>query len=103
LLSEGWGGSGRPLAAASAAAKRGALAELRGYFVRQQGHLGHARRLGSGQSIGSGLVGARGQVVGRRLKQAGARWAIRRVSRMATLCCAWHGDTWKPYRDACLY
>jgi hypothetical protein len=81
--------------------KREALAGLRGYFGKQREHLGYAERLGSGQSIGSGLVeGSCKQVIGRRLKQTGARWTIRRVNRMATLCCALHGDTWKPYWDA---
>jgi hypothetical protein len=81
--------------------KRQALEGLRGYFGRQEAHLGYAERLGAGQSIGSGLVeGACKQVIGRRLKQTGARWTIRRVNRMATLCCALHGDTWKPYWDA---
>jgi hypothetical protein len=81
--------------------KREALAALRGYFCRQKEHLGYRQRLESGQSIGSGLVeGSCKQVIGRRLKQTGARWTIRRVNRMATLCCALHGDTWKPYWDA---
>jgi len=81
--------------------KREALEGLRGYFGRQRERLGYAGRLGSGQSIGSGLVeGSCKQVIGRRLKQTGARWTIRRVNRMATLCCALHGDTWKPYWDA---
>jgi hypothetical protein len=81
--------------------QRQALERLRGYFGRQQEHLDYAERLASGQSIGSGLVeGSCKQVIGRRLKQTGARWTIRRVNRMATLCCALHGDTWKPYWDA---
>ena len=81
--------------------KREALAGLRGYFCRQKEHLGYAERLRSGQAIGSGLVeGACKQVIGRRLKQTGARWTVRRVNRMATLCCALHGDTWTPYWDA---
>jgi hypothetical protein len=79
-------------------AKRRALDELEGYVYRQREHLGYAERLASGQSIGSGLVeGACKQVIGRRLKQTGARWRLRRANRMATLCCALHGDTWKPY------
>jgi hypothetical protein len=46
----------------------------------------------------SGLVeGACKQVIGRRLKQTGARWRIRRANRMATLCCTLHGDTWDTY------
>ena len=62
------------------------------------GHTGYAARLASGQSIGSGMVeGACKTVVGRRLKQTGARWRVRRANRMATLCGASHGDTWDPY------
>ena len=81
-----------------ARAKRRALDELEGYFYRQREHLGYAGRLASGQSIGSGLVeGSCKQVIGRRLKQTGARWRIRRANRMATLGCTLHGDTWKPY------
>ena len=79
-------------------AKRRALDELEGYFYRQRGHLGYAPRLARGQSIGSGLVeGACKQVIGRRMKQTGARWRVRRANRMATLCCTFHSDTWKPY------
>ena len=79
-------------------AKRRALDELDGYFYRRREHLGYAGRLASGQSIGSGLVeGACKQVIGRRMKQTGARWRVRRANRMATLCCTLHGDSWKPY------
>lgn len=105
LLSAGRAGIERLLTATRAelrtAGQRQALEGLRGYFRRQQDHLGYAERLEAGQSIGSGLVeGSCKQVIGRRLKQTGARWTIRRVNRMATLCCALHGDTWKPYWDA---
>jgi hypothetical protein len=73
---------------------------LEGYFYRQREHLGYAVRLASGRSIGSGLVGgACKQVIGRRRKQTGARWRVRRANRMATLCCTLHGDTWKTYWD----
>ncbi len=83
------------------AGRRRALAALGGYFARQAAHLDYAGRLAAGRSIGSGLVeGACKQVIGRRLKQTGARWTRRRVNRMATLCCALHGDTWGPYWDA---
>ena len=81
-------------------AKRRALDELEGYFYRQREHLGYAGRLGCGQSIGSGLVeGACKQVIGRRMRQTGARWRVRRANRMATLCCTLHGDTGKTYWD----
>jgi hypothetical protein len=78
--------------------KRRALDELEGYFGRQRAHLDYAGRLQRGQSIGSGLVeGACKQVIGRRMKQTGARWRVRRANRMATLCCTFHGDTWRAY------
>ncbi len=104
LLAGGWPALAERTAAARrqvrARAKRRALDELEGYFYRQREHLGYAGRLASGQSIGSGLVeGACKQVIGRRLKQTGARWRVRRANRMATLCCTLHGDTWKTYWD----
>jgi hypothetical protein len=102
LLTGGWPALAAHTAAARrgarSAAKRRALDELDGYCYRQREHLGYAGRLAAGQSIGSGLVeGACKQVIGRRMKQTGARWRVRRANRMATLCCTLHGDTWTPY------
>ena len=104
LLTEGAAGVQAYVAAARAevrsAAKRQALDEVARYFARRADYLGYAERLALGQSIGSGLVeGACKQVIGRRLKQTGARWRVRRANRMATLCCTLHGDTWKVYWD----
>jgi len=71
---------------------------LHSYFEPHVGHTGYAERLRSGQSIGSGLVeGACKQVIGRRLKQTGARWKVRRVERMATLCAVQASDQWLTY------
>ena len=51
-----------------------------------------------GRSSGSGLVeGACKQVIGRRLKQTGARWKVRRVERMATLCAVLACGQWQAY------
>jgi hypothetical protein len=102
LLRGGAAGVQAHLAAARAeartGAKRWALEEVAGYFARRGAYLGYAERLALGQSIGSGLVeGACKQVIGRRMKQTGARWRVRRANRMATLCCTFHGDTWKTY------
>jgi hypothetical protein len=83
---------------ARSAAERAALDDVAGYFGRRAELLGYAGRLAAGQSIGSGLVeGACKQVIGRRMKQTGARWRVRRANRMATLCCTLHGDTWDIY------
>ena len=73
-------------------------------FERRADYLGYAERLALGQSIGSGLVeGACKQVIGRRMKQTGARWRVRRANRMATLCGTFHGDPWTPYWDHLLH
>jgi hypothetical protein len=75
-----------------------AWAGLRGYFEPHAAHTGYAERLRLGQSIGSGLVeGACKQVIGRRLKQTGARWKVRRVERMAALCALQASDQWTTY------
>ena len=72
--------------------------EWRGYFEPHGEHTGYAARLAEGRSIGSGLVeGSCKQVVGRRLKQTGARWKVRRVERMATLCAVQASDQWDAY------
>jgi hypothetical protein len=71
---------------------------LRGYFEAHVEHTGYAARLAEGRAIGSGLVeGACKQVVCRRLKQTGARWKVRRVERMATLCAVQASQQWDAY------
>ena len=95
-----------PAAVAWAEARRGTLLESGGaallaeleragprgvgareYFRPHAARMDYPGRRATGQSIGSGLVeGACKQVVGRRLKQTGARWRVRRAERMATLC-----------------
>lgn len=71
---------------------------LRGYFESHVNHTGYAARLAEGRVIGSGLVeGSCKQVVCRRLKQTGARWRVRRVERMATLCAVQAGQQWEGY------
>jgi hypothetical protein len=71
---------------------------LRGYFEPHTDHTGYAGRLAEGRAIGSGLVeGSCKQVVGRRLKQTGARWKVRRVERMASLCAVQASDQWDAY------
>lgn len=83
--------------------KRAALAGVTRYFVRRSAYLGYAERLALGQSIGSGpMEEACKQVIGRRMKQTGARWRVRRANQMATLCCTFHGDTWDRYWKHCL-
>ena len=52
----------------------------------------------AGLPIGSGQVeGACKNLVGRRLKQTGARWRIRRLNRMASLCSLLYSDLWDQF------
>ena len=39
-------------------------------------------------------------MIGRRLKQTGARWRVRRVNRMASLCSLLYSDNWAAYWEA---
>ena len=80
------------------AAARQGLAELAGYFEGHRDHTAYRQRLGTGQAIGSGLVeGACKTVVGRRLKQTGARWRVRHAERILALCGALYSDLWDLY------
>jgi hypothetical protein len=68
----------------------------RAYFVPHAEHTAYAARSAAGRSIGSGLVeGACKQVVGRRRKQAGARWTVRRAERMASPCAVQASGQWE--------
>jgi hypothetical protein len=54
--------------------------------------------LAEGRSIGSGMVeGACKTAIGLRLKQTGARWRIKRLERMAALCCLGYSDLFDAY------
>lgn len=105
LLRDGWWGLcdhvGETLTEAAVhadAKKRKALEGLVGYFSKHTEHVGYCLRLRRGQSIGSGMVeGAAKNLVGRRMKQTGARWEVDRVNRMAELCCTLYSDCWDKY------
>jgi hypothetical protein len=102
LLSGGWPTVRQRLRAAWLRTKkrshRKRLQSLATYLGKHCQRLDYARRLAEGRSIGSGQVeGACKHVIGRRLKQTGARWRVRRVNRMASLCCLVYSDHWDRY------
>ena len=69
-----------------------------GYFRTHEVRLCYAKRLSEGRSIGSGQVeGACKNMIGKRLKQTGARWRIRRLNGMASLCAVRYSGPWKLY------
>ena len=101
-LSDGWAGLcdhiGATLEMSPELAGHAALGTLTGYFAAHTGRLNYCHRLYTGQSIGSGMVeGAAKNLVGRRLKQTGARWEVKNVNRMAELCCLTYSDHWNLY------
>ncbi len=65
------------------------------YFERHEAHLNYANELAADRAIRSGTVeGACKIVIGRRLKQTGARWRIRHANRVAVLCSTLDSDHW---------
>jgi hypothetical protein len=102
LLAQGWPGLAAELAARRQATRgrkqRSAIDSLRQYLGNHTGHLDYAAQLAAGRTIGSGMVeGACKNVIGRRLKQTGARWRIRRANRMATLATTLYSNEWDHY------
>jgi hypothetical protein len=78
--------------------QRASLDDLCAYLRPHLEHTPYRDRLTKGQTIGSGLVeGACKTVIGRRLKQTGARWRIRRLEQMASLCCVLYSNQWETY------
>jgi hypothetical protein len=79
----------------------GAAPGLLNYFCGHRDRLNYAVRLRRGQPIGSGLIeGACKQMIGRRLKQTGARWLVANANRMALLCSLAYADSLPLYFNA---
>lgn len=102
LLSDGWAGLcdhlGQTLTPHDDPSDRAPLDAMMGYFGKHTERLNYCHRLYTGQSIGSGMVeGAAKNLVGRRLKQTGARWRLENVNRMADLCCLAYSNEWDRY------
>jgi hypothetical protein len=101
LLESGWPGIDALLvdvADHGRNSRQDAIHEVRNYLANHQHHLNYAQRLAIGQSIGSGQVeGGCKNMIGRRLKQTGARWRVRRVNRQAGLCSLMYSDQWQTY------
>ena len=102
LLSEGFGGIERQIRETRqrvrSPRKRQSLDDLHGYLSNHAEHLHYSERLAQGRAIGSGQVeGACKNLIGRRLKQTGARWRFQRVNRMAGLCSIMYSKQWNAY------
>ena len=77
---------------------RESLRRLRGYFSDHSERLNYRERLLEGRAVGSGQVeGACKSMIGRRLKKTGARWKVRNLNRMLSLCALRYSDVWEDY------
>jgi hypothetical protein len=102
LLADGWIGLceqlGQTMKADDPPERRAVFDELLAYFAKHTERLAYAHRLHAGRPIGSGMVeGAAAHMIGKRLKQTGARWRKTNVNRMASLCCLTYSDAWETY------
>jgi hypothetical protein len=98
-LSDGWAGLcdhiGATLLKAPDLSGHAALGDLTGYFAAHTERLNYAHRPNTGRSIGSGMVeGAAKNLIGRRMKQTGARWVVGNADAMASLCSLSFSDHW---------
>jgi hypothetical protein len=74
------------------------LRVLENYLVFHSNRMNYRERLAEGRSIGSGQIeGACKNLIGKRLKQTGAKWDRERVNRMASLCAVLYGEQWNDY------
>jgi hypothetical protein len=102
LLSDGWAGLcdhiGATLTSVPELSGHEALSDLTSYFATHTDRLNYAHRLHTGQSIGSGMVeGAAKNLIGKRMKQTGARWVVGNADAMASLCSLSYSDHWDLY------
>ena len=78
-----------------------ATGALLNYFRGHQDRLKYSLRLRRGEPIGSGMVeGAAKQMIGRRMKQTAAEWAVDNANRMALLCSLVYADSLPQYFTA---
>ena len=91
LLESGWPGIDELLQAGAedrSESQQTALDELRNDLANHQHHLNYAPRLATGQSIGSGQAeGGCKNMIGRQLKQTGARWPGTRFTGRSRRAC----------------
>jgi len=76
--------------------EREKVALLLEYLRNNSGRLNYAKRLAQGRAIGSGLIeGACKSMVGKRVKQPGACWRVRRANRIAILASLLYSKQWE--------
>jgi hypothetical protein len=106
LLADSWAGvcefvHGSKAEASDPSALEAAFPRVANYLSGHQGRMMYAARLRRGASIGSGMIeGEIKQLVGRRIKQTGARWKADHIGPMVELISLGHTDDWEDYWSA---
>jgi hypothetical protein len=105
MVGDGWWGLceriGEALVAHPTAACQAAMDDLTTYFSKHTTRMNYAQRLHAGRSIGSGMVeGAAKLLIGKRLKQTGARWKVANVPAMGEMCALSYSSCWPAYWEA---
>ena len=106
LVADGWAGVCEFVylsraEVADSEAMESAYPRVANYLSGHQDRMKYAARLRLGKSIGSGMIeGTIKQMVGRRLKQTGARWKTKHVARFVELIALDDGPKWEVYWKA---
>jgi hypothetical protein len=83
------------------AAFESAYPKAANYLAGHRGRMKYAARLRQGRSIGSGMIeGTIKQMLGRRLKQTGARWKTEHVAPFVELVALDSSPEWEAYWTA---
>lgn len=78
-----------------------AFPRVANYLAGHQDRMLYAARLRRGASVGSGMIeGAIKQLVGRRIKQTGARWKAVHIGPLVELISLGHTENWDAYWSA---
>ncbi len=103
LVADGWAGVCEFVNASvetvkDRAAFEAAYPKAANYLAGHRDRMNYAARLVQGKSIGSGMIeGTIKQMLGRRLKQTGARWKTKHVAPLVELIALDGGTEWETY------
>jgi hypothetical protein len=103
LVADGWAGACQFVQEAKGQLSDPATLEaefprVANYLSGHRDRMMYAARLRRGASIGSGMIeGAIKQLVGRRIKQTGARWKAAHIGPMVELISLGHTEDWDAY------
>ncbi len=103
LVADGWAGvcefvHGSKAELSNPPALESAFPRVANYLSGHRDRMTYAARLRRGASVGSGMIeGAIKQLVGRRIKQTGAKWKTDHIGPLVELISLGHTEDWETY------